>query len=235
MSEFGRQQRPTPEAGPRYKEAQGYIGTLQNAKKLVNDVNARKGAAKEELGKILEEEPASDSSRFNLANVLSFMPGLLSTLARPPVKRALMWTARLVLLALIIWQFRVLHRELWADEQVPENMPDVLIQIDANAPDFEGVKNYARYIAGKVAAGGIDAIEGKWVEGIPPSFKPEAQAALALVGQDFEIDRVSADKSVIYNVECHPLSNPGKLVSFEIVRRRLAESGKVIYRLQRIY
>ena len=219
-----------------YKVAPGYIGILQDAKRAVQSAQEKKAAAKTRLETAIageaeeaqeEEDQEPSSGGPSLAERLSF-------LQTPAMKRLRMWITRIIILAALIWQWNVLWRELHKESALPETAEDVLISIDESYPDFDGTKNYVQYIVSKVANGGAETVDGKWIEGIPPSSKAEAKPLLELLASGYKIGRVSADKAVIYNVECHPDINQARCISVEVVRSRLG-GGKVVYRLQKVY
>ncbi len=225
----------------RYKYAQGYMGLLQEAQKAVKTVRDRRMASRaaveagrkpeETPSKPLPETPPADAEPSKLALRLAKIAGSLAELL---YGRTMMWTARILILA-AIWHA---GGHLWriSSDKTPSDLvpDDVLIPIDEKAPDYEGVKNYIRYIVRKHSEGGGDAIAQKWVAGIPPCFKDDAEAQLKKLGGGFKTGKVAVDKTVIYNVECRPDAAPGDLVNAEIVRCRLP-NGRLIYRLQRLY
>ena len=214
-----------------YKTGEGYIGVIQEANELLKSVEGRKAIRKAAFDKAMEasvqEEPAPNWFERNV-------PAILELFRNRHFNTGLRWVVRLILLCAVIWEGSRLREELLKEEAPPPTPEDVLINIDESSPDFDGVKNYVQYIVNKVAAGGMEAVAGKWIEGIDPSFKGEAKAQLELLGAGFKSERISADKAVVYNVECHPDINPERIVTVEVVKGRLG-SGKAVYRLQRVY
>lgn len=217
-----------------YKIGDSYIGVLQEAKALVKGVEEKKAirkAAFEKAGAAVHEEaPPEPTPSWTERN----LPAIVSFAKQPACMICLRWLVRVALLCAIVWQGDRLRAELMSEELSPPMPGDVLIDIEANAPDFDGVRNYAQYIVNKVGAGGMEAIAGKWIDGIDPAFKDQAKPLLAELAAGFKLGRVSADKAIVYNVECHPDLKPGRTVTLEIVKGRLG-SGRAVYRLQKIY
>ena len=146
----------------------------------------------------------------------------------------LRWSARLILLAAIAFLARSIFSELAGKEEPRTECEDVLVPVEQSAPYCESVKEYVKYVVSKFSSGGMDAIDGKWVEGIPPFFKERAKGKLELLGAGFSVGKLCADKVVVYVVECHPDINPDKTVFVEVVKGRLP-SGAAVFRLQKVY
>lgn len=216
-----------------YKTGQGYIGMLQEARRAADAAESKRNIRKAAFERAMQAaEESSEEKAPGLAEKL--LPSMTALLRKPWAGKALRWTARAVLLAAVAWQGERLRVELMRDELPPPAPEDVLVRIDENAPDFDGVKNYAQYIVNKTAAGGMEAIAGKWIDGVDPAFKSEAKAPLEALAGGFSFGEVSVDKAVVYNVECHPDAKPERSITIEVVKGRLS-SGRAVYRLQRAY
>ncbi len=146
----------------------------------------------------------------------------------------LRWGARVALLAAIAFLGYSTFIALAVKEPPPPECEDILVRIENGAPYSVSVKDYVKYIVEKASKVGMEGIDGKWVEGVPPSFKEAAKAKLELLGTGFSIAGLRADKVVVYVVECHPDINPAKTVFVEVVKGRLP-SGSAVFRLQKVY
>jgi len=144
------------------------------------------------------------------------------------------WAARLALLAAIAFLSRSIFIELTAKDSPKAECEDILVPVEQAAPNYESVKDYVKYVVSKFSSGGMEGIDGKWIEGIPPYFKERGKAKLELLGAGFSIGKLCADKTVVYVVECHPDINPGKTIFVEVVKGKLP-SGAAVFRLQKVY
>ncbi len=217
-----------------YKLGSGYMGVLQEAKQLVSGAEGKRAIRKAAFEKAMEAASDEGQEPAKPGILERHLPDLLAFFKKPWAWTFLRWTARLILLCAVAWQGNRLRLALSSEDMLLKEPEDVLISIDENAPDYDGVKNYAQYIVNKVGAGGMEAVAGKWIDGIDPSFKEDAKAPLELLSGGFKIGRVSADKAIVYNVECHPDVKPERAIVIEVVKGRLS-SGRAVYRLQRVY
>jgi len=199
----------------------GFSSVLSEAKNLVKKVESGGGKSVQHghggEGSSEAEEGAEDSIR----------PAMLSQGFRR-------WVARLAILAVIAFLGRSIFMELTAKDSPKGDCEDILVPVEQSAPNSESVKDYVKYIVSKFSSGGMEGIDGKWIEGIPPYFKERGKARLELLGAGFSIGKLCADKTVVYVVECHPDINPGKTVFVEVVKGRLP-SGTAVFRLQKVY
>lgn len=106
---------------------------------------------------------------------------------------------------------------------------DVLVEIDRDRDDSQSLGVYIAYIVDRYRKGGMDALAEKWIEGIPPEFQTVAKERLALLGDDYRIEKTCVDKAVIYNAICKSGSNT---VIIEVVKKKIG--NKNVFRLQRV-
>ena len=120
----------------------------------------------------------------------------------------------------IVYDF--MHREVPAYD-------DIMVEIDRTRDDSQSLGVYIAYIVDKYKKGGMEAISEKWIEGIPPEFQIAARERLGLLGEDYGIEKVYVDKTLIYIAVCK--SGPHTVI-IEVVKKKIGSRN--VFRLQRV-
>jgi hypothetical protein len=111
---------------------------------------------------------------------------------------------------------------------------NVLSPVDSSNPEYQKVCDYISYLTQRIKIHKNAPLYGKWLEGVPESFKNNAEEKLkALSTEGFVIDGIFEDKNKIYHIKCHALQKGKKQVALDITKIKI--KGNLIFRLVRIY
>lgn len=111
---------------------------------------------------------------------------------------------------------------------------DILVPVNLKDEDMEKISDYVRYITDTVRLKGLQGIDGKWLEGIPPFFKKNVKDKIdKLNAEGYIVEKISMDRSNLFNIKCQAMTPEKDIVFLEIAKTRV---GNVyLFRLQRVY
>lgn len=111
---------------------------------------------------------------------------------------------------------------------------DILVSVNLRDEEMEKISDYVRYITDTVRLKGLKGIDGKWLEGIPPSFKKNVKDKIdRLNAEGYIIERTSMDRSNLFNVKCQAMTPEKETVFLEIAKTRVG--NLYLFRLQKVY
>lgn len=111
---------------------------------------------------------------------------------------------------------------------------DVLSSCKISKDEEAKAIEYVKFITSSVNSKGYSAIDSKWVEDMPPSFRKNAKEKIESLNiKKFTVKRVGSDRKDLYTVKCEALSKEKDIVFFDIIKTK---DGKLnVLKLLRIY
>lgn len=111
---------------------------------------------------------------------------------------------------------------------------DILAPVNLKDEEREKISDYVRYITDTVRLKGLQGIEGKWQEGIPPSFRKNVKDKIdKLNAEGYIVEKISMDRSNLFNIKCQAMTPEKDIIFLEIAKTRVGNT--YLFRLQKIY